>query len=98
MAENEVQLRAISERCCQALAALGIHDEACLMILYYMVAQGGSYYRGVRLYTAFANKRCGVSWSVERFHSEVCYRVLKAGIQQHPEALFGDLARKIAGR
>lgn len=98
MAENEAQQRAICERCCQALAALGIHDEACLMILYYMAAEGGSYYRGVKLYTAFANKRYGVSWSVERFHAEVCYRVLKAGIQQHPEALLGDLARKIAGR
>lgn len=69
----------------EALARDGIHDRACTMVLFAMLVEGLCYVEAVKAWAAYES---GGIWPPERWHSEICYRLLKAWILESPGLYF----------
>lgn len=69
----------------EALARDGIHDRACTMVLFAMLHEDMCYVEAVKAWAAYEN---GGAWPPERWHSEICYRLVKAWIDECPGLYF----------
>lgn len=73
-----------------ALARQGLDNFLpCFQILYAMADSGVSYLAALSDLAAFE----GLSW--QQLHSEICYRFLKVGIDEHPETVFNELLKEV---
>lgn len=76
----------------EALARDGIRDRACTMVLYAMLSEDIGYEDALKLWAVYEN---GGSWAPERWHSEICYRLLKAWITESPGLYFNRKAAEV---
>ena len=90
--EIERELRR-AKQCQIALLRHGVKDRACTMVLYTMLSEGMLYRDAL---DCWAEYELGGIWAPERWHSEICYALLRAGLQVHPDIWFGQLVGEVA--
>lgn len=79
-------------KCKKALERYGIRDKASTMVLYGMVRNGLFYWESLKDWAAYEFEG---SWPVERWHAEICYRMLKAWILEPAPQFFEMLAQEV---
>lgn len=86
-------------RCCyvcqQQLAKHGVHDRACTMVLFAMVQEGISYVEAVK---AWAEYETPGGWDAHRWHSEICYVLLRAWVDEAPGVFFDKMVEEVLAR
>lgn len=76
----------------EALARDGISDRACVMVLFAMLNEDIGYEDALKVWARYENGGC---WSAQRWHSEICYQLLKAWITESPGLYFDRKAEEV---
>ena len=94
MSENDRLLRTAT-RCAEVLARQGIEYRAATLVLFGMVEAGLTYWESLTCFVDWERQHDGVRFPVERWHSEMCYRLIKAWIIEPPAQWFGVMAVEV---
>lgn len=84
-----------AQACRAALMRDGVQEMHCVMILFAMVDASVDYSTALDAWTDY-RERSG--WDAFRWHREFCYYLLRAGIEEQPEAYFDRKAREVRFR
>lgn len=84
-----------AQACRAALVGDGVQDMYCTMILFAMVDGGVDYPAALDAWAEYQDR---AGWDAFRWHREFCYKLLRAGIEEQPEAYFDRKARGIRFR
>lgn len=90
---EDVKLLRICSHCRGELEFWGIRHRACVMVLLAMVMEPRLTYR--EALKLWAEYEFDGAWPPERWHSEICYHMLKAWVTEPPEQFFDELAQKV---
>lgn len=90
---NEIAMeRRCAAACREALARDGITHRACVMVLFAMALDGLSYVEAVKEWAEFDG-----GWDAHRWHTEICYHLLKAWITEAPGLYFDKKVEEVCG-
>lgn len=93
--DGEMGVLCIAKRCSEALARQGIEYRAATMVLFGMVAEDVTYWESLRCFADYERVHEGISFAPERWHSEICYRLIKAWIIEPPAQWFEVMAGEV---
>lgn len=92
---NKTKTRMRAQACRAALTRDGVWEMQCVMILFAMVDGAVDYSTAL---DAWAEYQESVGWDSHRWHRELCYHLLRAGIEEEPAMYFDRKAREIRFR
>lgn len=90
MSEGSARERRIAAAALRTLARYGVAGVPATMILFCMAAEGMRYHEALAEWAAFK-----ATYSECRWHSEVCYALLKAGIEERAADWFAARVREV---
>lgn len=100
MSENDRLLRTAT-LCAEVLARQGIKYRAATLVLFGMVEADLTYWESLTCFADWERQHDGVRFPVERWHSEVCYQLIKAWIIEPPaqwlEVMAGEVKQLADG-
>lgn len=92
---EEVRVLRAATLCAEVLARQGIKHRAATLVLFGMVEGGLTYWESLACFADWERQHDGVRFPVERWHSEVCYLMIKAWIVEPPAQWFEVMAAEV---
>lgn len=93
--EGRAEMELARELVCAAaahsvLASHGVSYGPAVMVLFDMALKGCGYREAVDDWAGFKE-----TWTASRWHSEICYRLLKAGIEERAANWFAERCEEV---